>query len=247
MRGVLSKVSDSYKFLCYGVSILMLTFLFSCVASTPDFGVPATAPAELKPQLPFSVEGVSYQGFATVERKTSSKISVKLPDKTELVVLSTCGRQKEFWKPDTSKLFVYEYRPGFDIETKPACPMSIIAVTSLGEWHRSIIDFTNAPKSPLPAEVYCNGEWLPYNGGSGICSVSEGLPVAVWPKERVVIAGDPTSGCLEPKPVAGSLAWEVPAKKGFCVYVVLTKDKEFRLTTHGYSSFLRVYPPEVKK
>lgn len=225
--------------------VLALILLASCTTPLPDYGIPAQYPAELKPQLPFSVDGVSYQGVATVQRKSSSKIAFVLPEKTELVVLSTCARQLEFWKP-SGKSFEYIFIPAMYVENIGSCPMSFIAVTGTGEWHRALIDFSNAPKDPLKVDVQCNGVWKTVGIGADICSVREGLPVRVWPVDGAIMAKDPNSDCDSPRKVIGDLSWEINVKKGFCVYVMLTKDAEFRLTTYGYTSFLRVYPPERK-
>jgi hypothetical protein len=221
-------------------------FLLTACVSKPDFGVPLQSPAELKPQLEFSVDGIKYVGAATIQRQSTNRISVRLPEKTELVVVSTCARQNEFWKPDATKPFEYRFTPAAFVENMGACPLSIIAVTYAGEWHRAIADFTNAPTEPLPVSVSCNGEWLKYDNGAAICSLREGLPVRVSPGVRAVIAKDPGSECSEPKQIIGSFEYEITATKGFCVYVMLTQKQEFRLTVYGYTTFLRLYPPGGK-
>lgn len=224
--------------------LLLILFLVSCVAQVPDYGVPAEPNAELKPQLPFSVEGIKYFGTATIQRASSSNITASLPPKTILVIVSTCARQDEFWQPDNSKLFSYKYIPAMWVETSGSCPLSIIAVTTSGEWHRAILDFTNAPKDPLVTSVMCNGIWGNENkAGAEICSVREGKPVRMEFASKAVVARDSESGCADAKQV-GTKEWEIIVKKGFCVYVALNDTQEFRLTTYGYSSFLKVYPPK---
>jgi hypothetical protein len=226
--------------------VLFFLLLSGCVTPTPDFGVPAESSAELKPQMPFSVDGVKYEGAATVQRATSSSIEITLPAKTILLIASTCARQEEFWQPDNSKTFKYKYIPASFVENVGACPLSFIAVTASGEWHRAIIDFTNAPKDPLPTTIMCNGVWSSLNKmGAAICSVREGKPVRVNFETKSVIARDPNSKCADPKQI-GTKEWEIPVTKGFCVYVALNATQEFRLTTYGYSSFLRVYPAKEK-
>jgi hypothetical protein len=223
--------------------LLPLLLLTACAVPTPDYGVPSDPKAELKPQLPFTVDGVQYQGAATVPRQTLSLIGVQLPAKTVLIIVSTCARQDEYWQPDNSKKFEYKYSPAMWVENVGACPMSIIAVTGAGEWHRAIIDYANTPKDPLITELACNGRWQTVTGGAQICSVKEGKPVVLKAVGEAVISKDPNSECPTPKSI-GRYEWEIPAKKGFCVYVVLNDKQEFRLTVHGYSSFLKVFPPK---
>jgi hypothetical protein len=225
------------------IPLVMTLLLSGCAIPTPDLGVPSEKGAELKPQLPFSVDGVLFQGAATVQRQSRSMIQVQLPPKTVLALVSTCARQDEFWQPDNSKPFKYEFIPAMFAENVGACPMSIIAVTATGEFHRSILDFTNAPKEPLPVEVMCNGRWEKVASGAQICSVREGKPVRVQTETKAAIAKDPSSQCAEPKQI-GNKEWEINVSKGFCVYVAVNATQEFRLTTYGYTSFLRVYPKE---
>lgn len=224
--------------------ILFLLLLTACVTPTPDMGVPAQYPAELKPQLPFTVEGIQYQGTASVQRQTVSTIKFIIPEKTELIVVSSCARQEEYWKPQ-GKEFVYKFNPAIYLENSGSCLLSFIVVTAIGEFNRILIDYSNVQSNPLPLDVACNGVWKESDLGADICSIREGLPVRLWPKEKTVIAKDPLSDCEEPK--RDGLMYEITAKKGFCVYYVMTKTKEFRFTLYGYSSFLGVFPPENKK
>lgn len=225
------------------ISKFIPLLIAGCATLKPshDMGVPADKNAELKPQMVFSVDGTTYQGVATIQRKSSSNIQVQIPPKTILTIVSTCARQEEFWQPDTSKVFSYRFIPAMWVENVTACPMSIIAITSDGEWHRSIIDFTNAPRDPLLVNVECNGKWEKNSIGASICSIREGLPVRIQSDLPAVIAKDPNSKCEEPR-VLGSKEWEISVNKGFCVYVMVNQNQEFRLITLGYSSFLKVYP-----
>lgn len=225
-----------------GRSLLLGAVLFfGCAVPTPDYGVPADIRAELKPQLPFTVDGERYEGAATVQRQSLSTITVALPSKTIMVIVSTCARQQEFWQPDNAKAFVYKYIPAMYVENIGACPLSMIAVTATGEWHRAIVDFTNAPKDPLPVDIMCNGVWGKVTNGAAICSVKEGKPVRVQASVKAAIGRDPGAECADPK-LVGTSEWEIPTKKGFCVYVVVNATQEFRLTVYGYTSFLKVFP-----
>jgi hypothetical protein len=120
-------------------------------------------------------------------------------------------------------------------------------VTTLGELHRGIIDFSNVgAKNPATVEVMCDGRWNS-RVGFDLCSLASGLPVVVKSATPAVLARDPESDCPDPK---GALReWTIETKKpsstasGFCVYVLLNKTKEeFRLTIVPYSTLLGTFP-----
>lgn len=221
--------------------------LLSCVASPPDTGYPSHSDPELKSQLAFAVDGKNYVGAGVVQRKSLSKISVTLPDKSYLVIVNTCARQDEFWYPDLKKQFVYEYTPAMDSENFGSCPMYITAITERGEWYRAILDWTNSSGPEAKVDIMCNGRWLMNVQGTYFCEVYAGLPVRIKSQTPAVISKDPESDCPELKTLWDLREWEIVTKKGesaLCVYVLLNKNKEeFRFTTHAYTSILRVFPP----
>jgi len=230
--------------------LFLFLFLISCQTTLPDAGYSAKVDPRLKAQLAFSVDGVLYpSGVSTVQRQSLSKISVRLPAQTTLVLVNTCARQEEFWAPDPKKEFVYSYMPAFEAENMGSCPMYLTAITAQGEWYRAIIDWTNSPAKDAAVSLMCNGVWED-KAGSGICQVAEQLPIWVDSVLPAVFTKDPTSSCPEPEVLSPLHKWKIttkapgPSAPGLCVYVLRNKEKgEFRLTTAAYSSILRVFPP----
>lgn len=222
--------------------------LFSCTVPTPDNGVPGHPDPFLKPQLAFAIDGVLCSGVCVAQRRSLAKITFQPPAKTILILVNTCARQNEYWISDDRKPFIYSYIYAMDAESRGSCPMLLTVVTSTGEYHRGIIDWSNINTDPATVEVECNGEWYT-RVGYDICSVAAGLPVLVRSKAPAIIARDPESNCPDPKTEIDHFAIETrkPSadRSSLCVYVLITKDKkEFRLTTQAYSSILRVFPPE---
>jgi hypothetical protein len=233
------------------MKIFALLALSAC-SVTPDMGVPGHPDPSLKPQLQFTVDSVKCDGTCIAPRQTLSKIVFLPPPKTHLLLINTCARQVEFWSPPDNKPFVYDYTPALFVETRGACPLLITAVTTIGELHRGIVDFSNVgAKNPAKVEVMCNGLWRNVSGFD-FCSVASGLPVVIRSATQAVLARDPNSECPEPK---GALReWQIDTEKpsagksGLCVYVLLNKAREeFRLTVNTYSSILGTFPKEKTK
>jgi hypothetical protein len=227
--------------------------LAACVMPTPDQGPASHPDPQLKPNMTFIVEGKTCYGTCVQQRQSLVKISLLPPFKTYLLLFNTCGRQVEIWQPDPKKILTYDYSYAMEVESEEACPMLITAVTTDGEFHRGIIDFSNINHNPAIVDTECNGSWGATEGFA-FCSIAAGLPVALTPREDAVIARDPGSDCPEPEQIPASRGWKIYTKKaeagkpGLCVYVVKTKSKKyFRFTTQAYSSIMRVFPPEVKR
>jgi hypothetical protein len=230
--------------------LIPLLLLTACVAPI-DKGVPGHPDPRLKPQLQFTIDGVKCNGACVAQRQSLSKIVFTPPAKTHLLLINTCARQDEFWEPG-DKPFTYNFTPAMFVETRGSCPLLITAVTTLGELHRGIIDFSNTgPNNPAKIEVVCNGQ-LYSRVGFDLCSLASGLPVVVRSATPAVLARDPESDCPDPK---GSLReWTIETRKpsvgkgGFCVYVLLNKNKEeFRLSIVPYSTLLGTFPRENNK
>lgn len=236
------------KYSALGLFLVFLAIMMMSCQSVPiDPGVPAMVDPRLKAQLAFTANGVAFpSGVGTVQRSSMVNIKVSLPENTYLLLLRTCARQDEFWSP--ARDFKYDFMTGFDAENFGSCPMYIIAVTKNGEYHKSILDFTNSVGDDATVDVMCNGRWET-RIGSDICQVAAELPVKVWSTKSAVFKKDPDSKC--PEPVVESprhftinTKKPEPAQSPMCVYVLINKDQEeFRLTTTTYTSILNVYPP----
>jgi hypothetical protein len=173
------------------------------------------------------------------------------PPETSLILISTCGRQKDFWNPNPKQVFTYDYRPMFDIENRGSCMLYMTAVTTKGEWYRGVIDFTNSGAlKDLSLEVGCDGDWYKPTGNF-FCPIAFGIPVYLKHTSKIVIGRDQTTTC--PEPIYEGLPtnqWRIktraPKKNEAapCIYVVYNEKKEkFRLTVYAYTSILKVYPP----
>jgi hypothetical protein len=237
--------------------IFPFIFLSACAAPIPDAGYPGHPDPRLKAQMPFFVDGVSYPtGFGVLERKPVSKVSVKLPEKTRIFLINSCARQNEFWNPNTKKSFEFLYQPAADFENKGICPVYLTAVTTDGEFHRSILGFANEPAYPAQVDVMCNANWeLNIRSGSYMCHLADGLPIGIRSQKRAVLVKAPSADhCQEPlvdTSTAQDKGWVIFAKApdslkkpGVCVYVLKNESKEeFAISVHPYTSILRVFPP----
>jgi hypothetical protein len=232
-------------------SIMLLT---RCTTPIQDAGVPYANPLVeapvLKANLQFWIDNNSYVGATVAQRQAKSVIKFNPPSETSLILISTCGRQKDFWYPDTKKPFIYDYIPMYDVENRGACPLYITAVTTKGEWYRGIIDWTNATAAKdAKVSVGCDGDWVD-SVGNYICNISFGIPVYIKTQVKAVIGRDTETTC--PEPVYEGLPtdqWRIPTRapkkdeSGLCVYVLVNKNREeFRLSVHAYTSILKVYP-----
>ena len=119
---------------------LLLLALTGCVGSVGE--TKSTESQKLaRANLKFSVEGINYQGSALVQRKTSQKISVSVPEKAAKLVFTTCHRE-EIWDnpaPNWNILF----QPTMWIENWGSCLITISIITQKGNLQQAIIDFTS--------------------------------------------------------------------------------------------------------
>ena len=211
--------------------LLFIPFaLVSCAVSqqqTPFFPSQSTDRADLV----FETEGVTYDGVALVERRTSRKFRVTPPKDTAEMIVTTCHRET-FHVAKTPWEFTYQ--PAMWLENWDSCLLSFTAVGKAGVNHTALVDFTS--NETLPAKVNCNGERLDYPRGASLCQSRAGLvqlisfdvPVQVkWPAR-----------CAAPyteRGVTKDWRWYVELSKGLCVYSFKSDDDKYhRFTTRGY-------------
>jgi hypothetical protein len=227
------------------IKIIFVLLLFvSCTTSSqgpdvyPDFPDP-----KFKAQIKFSVDNQWYIGTASLQRKTSNKITFLLPKNTNLLLINTCGREDEFWTP--GEKVEYNFIPGMWKENVNSCILTATAITTGGEYHRAAIDFSNSLGKDLSARVFCNGVWLDVTGGSYLCQTRAGLLTGI--KFDVETIGASDVECQKMRPITSSpTGWEYEweMSPGFCAYDFIDQQKRrFRFTTLGYTSILNIYPP----
>jgi hypothetical protein len=232
--------------------VAFLAFLLtSCLSMPlPDTGSPDQVEPTLKPNLAFTLDGAPKLGAVVAQRQSATKIGINLPQDTQLVLVSSCGRFHDFWYPDTKKTWFYTYTPAIDTEAFKSCVTYLTVVTVKGEWYRGIIDWTNSPGQPAKADVTCDSNQLLDVEGNAICSIHAGIPVVISSRTPAVLARDPDSPCPDPVERTHLRSWEItraapqPGESALCIYILKNQKKEkFRLTLHTYTSILRVFPP----
>ena len=224
------------------VLIALISGCFSTSTPEPQPTYPSHPDPKFRAAMPFRVDGVWYEGTALLPRRSSgTDIEVDLPKETQFLFFNTCAREFPVIKPDADR-YVFRYIPAWEKENMGSCALLITAVTRGGEFHRSVIDFTNSKGRDLDASLYCNGAWMPVKGAA-FCQVRAGLPVGVRFKEKVVGVGPEKCEALRVLDDDGT-NYEVDANKGLCGYDFMSKDRAIlRLTTLGYTSVLNVFPP----
>jgi hypothetical protein len=203
--------------------------------------------------LPFTVDGVAYKGTALLPRKPTTLLSFQLPKNPYLLFINTCARE-EFYDKDLPPIFHYKYTPGQYKENVGSCAMFVTVVTTSGEYHRAVIDFTNLTGKETSAKVFCN-KWVDATQGVALCQVRAGYPITVQFDTPFIYAFQ--SPCLEPKCVGVceeknkviiGYEFDIKTVKGICAYDFLNKEgKTFRLSVLGYTSVLNVFPPPITK
>lgn len=205
-----------------GLVLLMLT---SC--ETPSV-TPAVNTKGLEATVSFLVDGVSYYGAATIQRKSNQKIQVNYPDGTKWGLFATCHRVVKYKNPRSD--FSWYYIPEMWLENVDSCIMLHKQIDKNGNPHYGIIDFTAGEQ--LPADLSCNGVKLSMVGAS-ICQAMAGTYQKVSFKKPVKAY---TDAKCEP-PVKDSYFYTYKMTAGFCGYLFIDGAGEMhRHTTYGYET-----------
>jgi len=174
-------------------------------------------------------------GMMTVPIAKTLEITIQIPQKAEILRLSTCHREesveKSGWRDRTSHTWKIKLIEG--IETIGECPIRIDALDVDGESSWGFIDLVN---EDLSSTLQCNGI-ISWPKGVSVCQSREGL------LQRIIFPGDTegetiSEGCPQPEPLKTKPGYNVPTGKGMCVYLFMDKDSgDFhRLTTFGYDA-----------
>jgi hypothetical protein len=213
---------------------------------------PSVADPRLRAHLSFKADGVSFVGVGLLPRRPGSgtKFQVVLPKDTRIIFVNTCAREETYETPK-GDVFEYQYNAGMFKENIGSCMLIITVITKGGEYHRAIADFTNSKGRDLPADVFCNGQWISTKEGAGICQVRASLPASVRFKEPVIYSHRPecavpvcVSGCKTVNEVVIGTEFDIRTTEGFCGYGFNSRSNlDFRFTTVGYTSVLNLFPP----
>lgn len=199
--------------------------------------------------LDFIVEGVMYDGFATVPAQPRYIMHFKVPENTIYIVVHSCNREKPLPVTLKTTAVSYLYVPLASMEDEGACPLIVTAITATGQKIWGFIDFVyvnkGEPKEILEATVFCNG--MAYRAkGAFVCQARGATETSNGDIQKIGLAAEgvfATVGknkalkgtpCNEPIKT-GLTYYKMEVSAGICVYVFGTKDnKVFRLTMLGY-------------
>jgi hypothetical protein len=231
------------------IRIIVLLAIASCTTIGGFSTYPSHPDPRFKASMQFTVSGSSYEGVALLPRRQVTDISFQIPKTTHVLFINSCAREDVFFGPFEVP-YRYSFTPGNYKENVGSCPLLVTAITSTGESHRAVLDFTNSTGVDMTGEIFCNGTWRPVRGAS-ICQVRSGLSVSALFTMPVILAH--VEACAAPKCVGGcqiingvsvGLEFDIPTQPGLCLYDFNNEKNEFfRLTTLGYTSILNIYPP----
>lgn len=233
---------------------LLLIVLTSCSSipnPDPVTPEPSASDPRFRAHMSFKADGVPFVGVAMVPRRpgAGTKFQLSIPKDTVIIFVNTCAREETHESKGES--FEYQYNAGMFKENIGSCMLIFTAITKGGEYHRAIADFTNSAGRDMPAEMFCNGKWIPTTGGAGICQVRATLPMSVQFKTPVIYSHRPecatptcVAGCKTVNEVVMGTEFDIKTSEGFCGYGFNNKENQsFRLTTIGYTSVLNLFPP----
>lgn len=179
-----------------------------------------------KRTLRFEVDGIESYGTHVASKKTQYSFRFYLPEKPNMIELTSCHRDEILYDP--GRKLDYTYRPSPGIEDQPACLLEIAAFDEKGKNYWALIDFSLEEK--LPAKINCNGKSY-ISSGVTICQSKAGLiqtiefdkPVKAVNQER----------CPKMQKMRDNF-FEYVIAKGKCLYLFSDGKDEHRLTTLGY-------------
>lgn len=156
---------------------LMCLALLSCAESIPSL---ISETNGLEATLPFTIEGKSYVGVATVQRKSNQKFEINFPDNTVWGLFSTCHRDIKLRQPRGK--WVWYYVPMMFIENIDSCIMVHKQINNKGNEHYAIVNFTSG--EDLITDMSCNGVRTA-EAGASICQARSGTEQMLWFRESV--------------------------------------------------------------
>ena len=183
--------------------------------------------------LKFSVNGEHATGTFSAKKKPLYRMEIFVPQKPNLVKLTSCHQERIFIKP--GKSFEFDYRPNADIEAgELPCIVEISALEESGKNQWGMIDF-QLPSENLKSRVRCNGEVFDTTG-SAICQSRVDLVQSIE-FDRTVTSHMPDD-CNTIEPNKGNKFY-FSVTEGNCFYLFSDgAGGVFRLVTFGYNETL---------
>lgn len=176
------------------------------------------------------IDGVKAKGVYVAPRRAAYKIRFELPDKPNIVKLTTCHREETF--RDTGKKLEYEYKPVVGLEDRGSCLLELGAFDDEGAHAWGLIDFVD--QETLKASIGCNGEKVNALGVS-ICQSKAGLLQTISFESAVQVFSNDPCPKMETK---DGLNFIYQMAEDKCLYLFTDKQSEHRLTTFGYQEVL---------
>ena len=233
-------------------NILIITFMLvmaSCASAVEHQEL--NAEKVYKRDMLVTVNGKSFEGFATVPKAQKYEIHVEARGDLDMFLMTSCHKeaQKEkAWnvkKKVKSGLFgwgskkislkrevKFTYHPN-SLESDGDCPMELGGYENRHGRHSwAFIDF-ESEKYTFPAKINCNGMAIKSNGTS-VCQSRNGLIQDITFDEDVLLADNNDCGLTSRR----GKKFEFSMPKGKCVLVFGHKNGFHKLTLLGYEALL---------
>lgn len=203
--------------------------LVSC--ATSQVGTPSASVS--RASLPFSANGIRYEGIALLQRATSTHIDFHLPPKTLELAITSCHREVFAQAPASPYRFTYQ--PIVFLENWDTCIVRATAFLHDGSTQQAIIDWTS--NEFLPGTVYCNGTKQDGVKGATFCQSRAGLVQMVQFAGPVEARGPERCNQPRPEKTSPDYRWFIDLSPGLCIYAFSDSKRQFhRLTTYGYTA-----------
>lgn len=184
-----------------------------------------------KKEVVMTIDGVKASGVYVAPKQTAAyQIRFELPDKPNVVKLSTCHREEIF--RDVGKKLDYEYRPIAGLETNGSCLLEIAAFDEEGAHLWGLIEF--AGTETMTGHVGCNGQTYLAKGVS-FCQTRTGLIQTITFKNVVKVFSPERCPKMNTK---DQLTFEYVMSVDKCIYLFSDGKEEHRHTTFGYEEVL---------
>ena len=183
--------------------------------------------------LRFEVDGEEARGVFSAKKKQSYRIEILVPQKPNIVKVTSCHQEKIFIKP--GKEIEFQYRPDSNIEAGDLpCVLEISALEASGRNQWGMIDFKLVPET-LSAKIQCNGESASAKG-SYICQSRRDLIQSI--EFDAEVTSYAPEQCNKIAPELGKKFY-LSVSKGNCFYIFSDKTGNlFRLLTFGYDEIV---------
>jgi len=206
--------------------LLALAFTASCSSGNNDYSFDEIYRKEVE----MVVDNVRAKGVFVAPKRALYKLKFELPDKPNIVKLTTCHREETF--KDVGKKLEYDYRPVPGLEDTGSCLLEMGAFDDEGAHLWGLIDFEDI--ETLPAVVGCNGLTMDARGAS-ICQSKAGLIQQISFKRTVRALT--TQECPKPD-TKDDLVFTYIIAQDKCLYLFSDGTSEHRHTSFGYNEVL---------